>query len=254
MTLPLSPAYGRGSASPRSPWLRLALTALLFALGGCSLLHRSPRPVPAGSSPPWQIPEAAYGSQRLYRVSYSGPEGEGNIRLTLRLAAPDRYQVTTADPVGRTLWSLDVAEDSGLWLDHRNRTFCRFEGRFDISGVPLAPFPLLSLPSLLLGRLPAEPAAPPQEKGKDITFKDAMERRWTATLASGQVVSWTLWDGQKPAVLWVQRDDWAILSDRAQKVQMRWKEVVREPLPHPPQPLAAPDGFEEEDCREPTAP
>jgi hypothetical protein len=80
-----------------------------------------------------------------------------------------------------------------------------------------------------------------------------MERRWTATLASGQVVSWTLWEGQKPAVLWVQRDDWAILSDRAQKVQMRWKEVVREPLPHPPPPLAAPDGFEEEDCREPAS-
>jgi hypothetical protein len=225
-----------------------------LALGGCSLLRRSPRPVPAGGATPWQIPPAAYNSQRLYRVSYSGPEGEGSFKLTLRLVAPDRYQVTTADPVGRALWSLDVAEDSGLWLDHRNRTFCKFEGQFDISGVPLAPFPLLSLPSLLLGRLPAEPVAPPQEKGKDITFKDAQDRRWTATLAAGaagQVASWTLWDGQKPAVLWVQRDDWAILSDRAQKVQMRWKEVVREALPGPPRPLAPPDGFAEEDCEEP---
>jgi hypothetical protein len=34
---------------------------------------------------------------------------------------------------------------------------------------------------------------------------------------------------------------------------MRWKEVVRENLPHPAQPLAAPDGFEEEDCKEPAA-
>jgi hypothetical protein len=116
-------------------------------------------------------------------VSYSGPQGEGSLRLTLRLASASRYQVTTADPVGRPLWSLDVAEDSGLWLDHRNRAFCKFEGTFDISGVPLAPFPLLSLPSLLLGRLPAEPAAAPQQKGRDLTFKDAMERRWTATLA-----------------------------------------------------------------------
>jgi hypothetical protein len=242
-----SPAYGGGRAFVLAPALALALT-----LGGCSL-HRSPRPLPAGGATAWQIPPAAYGSQRLYRVSYSGPEGEGSFKLTLRLAAPERYQVTTADPVGRALWSLDVAEDSGLWLDHRNRTYCKFEGRFDISGVPLAPFPLLSLPSLLLGRLPAEPVATPQEKGKDIEFKDAMNRRWTASLASGQVISWTLWDGAKPAVLWVQRDEWAILSDRAQKVQMRWKEVVREALPGPPHPLEPPDGFAEEDCEEPAA-
>ncbi|HTQ79031.1 MAG TPA: hypothetical protein VMM92_03480 [Thermoanaerobaculia bacterium] len=226
-----------------------ALALLLLALGGC-LPKPAPVPVPADGAAPWQIPQAAYGSQRLYRVSYSGPEGEGNIRLTLRLASAERYQVTTADPLGRSLWSLDVAQDSGLWLDHRNRTYCRFEGRFDISGVPLAPFPLLSLPSLLLGRLPAEPAAPPREKGKDITYKDARERRWTATLADGQVASWTLWDGQSPAVLWVQRDSWAILSDRSQNVQMRWKEVVREPLPRPPEPLAIPSGFDEEDCVE----
>lgn len=249
MPVTLSPAYGgaRAFGSARS----LLVLLLALALGGCSLLSRSPSPVPAGEATAWQIPRAAYGSQRLYRVSYSGPEGEGSFKLTLRLAGPNRYQVTTADPVGRALWSLDVAEDSGIWLDHRNRTFCKFEGHFDISGVPLAPFPLLSLPSLLLGRLPAEPAATPEAKGKDITFKDAMDRRWTATLASGQVVSWTLWDGQKPAVLWVQREDWAILSDRAQRVQMRWKEVVREPLPAPPRPLAPPDGFAEEDCREP---
>ena len=224
---------------------------LALALGGCSL-RPAPGPVPAGGAPPWQIPAAAYGSQRLFRVSYSGPEGEGSFRLTLRLPAADRYQVTTADPVGRALWSLDVAEDKGLFLDHRKHTFCRFEGRFDISGVPLAPFPLLSLPSLLLGRLPAEPAAPPTQKGRDLQFTDSMDRRWTATVASGQVVSWTLWEeGEpQPAVLWVQRDSWAILSDRAQGVQMRWKEVVREALPRPPEPLAVPPGFAEDDCRE----
>jgi hypothetical protein len=241
---PHSPAYGGGGELP------LAL-ALLLTLGGC-LPRPGPSPVPAGGVPAWQIPAAAYGSQRLYRVSYSGPEGEGSLRLTLRLAAPDRYQVTTADPVGRALWSLDVAEDEGIWLDHRNRTFCRFAGSFDISGVPLAPFPLLSLPALLLGRLPAEPAAPPtSSRGRDISYKDGMGRRWTATLAAGQVVSWTLWDGEKPAVLWVQSDSWAILSDRAQKVQMRWKEVVRESLPRPPEPLEVPAGFTEVDCTEP---
>jgi len=248
---PLSPAYGGG----RARGLSFSLFFLSLTLGGC-FLHRAPAPVPTGGAEPWQIPEAAYGSQRLYRVSYSGPEGEGNLRLTLRLASPSRYQVTTADPVGRALWSLDVTEDSGLWLDHRKRTFCKFEGKFDISGVPLAPFPLLSLPSLLLGRLPAEPAAPippPGRKGRDLTYKDAMERRWTATVSGGQVASWTLWDGEKPAVLWVQRDDWAILSDRAQGVQMRWKEVVREALASPPQPLAAPAGFAEEDCEEPAS-
>src|SRR6185295_16073122 len=107
-----------------------------------------------------------------------------------------------------------------------------FEGSFDLSGVALGPFPLLTLPSLLLGRVPATPAEPPQQHGGQISFHDAAGRVWTAVLGGddgGEVRSWTLAEGGAPSIWWVRSDDWAILSDRERNVQMRWREVLREP-------------------------
>jgi len=253
---PRPPAYAgrRAPARPASllSLLPLALLPLLAAAAGCSGAH--PPRLAADGAAPWQIPPAAFGMQRLYRVSYQGPRGEGSFRLTLRLAAAERYQVMAVDPLGRALWSLDVEAERGLWLDHRNRGYCTFNGSFDVADVPLSPFPLLSLPALLLGRLPAEPAAAPQAKGKDLTYRDDQERRWTARLAGDQVESWTLWDDEsQPAVLWVRRDDWAILSDRGQGAQVRWKEVLAERLPKALAALAVPPGFEEEDCQSSSA-
>ncbi len=252
MAEPLSPAYAGGGARPRRGRRAGGLVAVLVLLAGCSGLHRPH--LAADGAAPWQIPPAAFGSQRLYRISYSGPRGEGTFRLTLRLAAAERYQVMAVDPIGRALWSLDVDAERGLWLDHRNRGYCTFNGSFDVADVPLAPFPLLSLPALLLGRLPAEPAAPPQAKGSDLTYRDDQERRWTARLAGDEVESWTLWDDSSPAVLWVKREDWAILSDRAQGAQVRWKEVLAEKLPGALAALTVPPGFEEEDCAAPSQP
>jgi len=220
---------------------------LLAAATSCSGLG-APR-LAADGAAPWQIPPAAFGSQRLYRISYSGPRGEGSFRLTLRLGAAERYQVMAVDPVGRALWSLDVDAGRGLWLDHRNRGYCTFDGSFDVAEVPLDPFPLLSLPALLLGRLPAEPVAAPQWKGRELTYHDDMDRRWTARLTGDQVESWTLWDDDQPVVLWVRRDDWSILSDRRQGAQVRWKEVLAERLASPLAALAIPSGFEEQDCQ-----
>lgn len=186
-------------------------------------------------------------------MSYHGPEGDGSFRMTLRLATLERYQVQAVDPVGRALWSLDVSGGSGLFLNHRARTSCVFTGSFDLSGIPLGPFPLLTLPALLLGRVPAVPAAAsgPQTKGQETTFEDAGGRSWAVTLAPGGAVeSWTLLEDGAPAVWWLRRDSSAILSDRARGVQLRWREVLSEPLEKE---LAAPDapaGYREEPCRE----
>ncbi|HEX6900823.1 MAG TPA: hypothetical protein VF789_13945 [Thermoanaerobaculia bacterium] len=218
----------------------------------------SPRPLPAAALEPWQIPQGAYGSQRLYRVSYSGPEGEGSFKVTLRLVSPARYQIQAVDPVGRSLWSLDVSDDSGLWLNHRSRTWCEFEGRFDVAGVPMGPFPLLSLPSLLLGRVPAEPAADSpnaEPAGRQFAFRDATDRRWSGTLGeAGLVQSWILSEGSTPTVWWVRRDDWAILSDRERGVQVRWREVLRENLDREPPRLEIPAGYRQAECGEPDLP
>lgn len=233
-----------------SPGRELLLLALL--LTACATT--GPRPgAPADATPPWRIPAEAFGSQRLYRVNYSGPEGEGSFRVTLRLASPLRYQIQAVDPVGRSLWGLDVAAERGVWLDHRNKATCSFEGSFDVAGIPLGPFPLLSLPSLLLGRVPAEPSGEvePERKGREVELRDDLGRRWAAELdARGGVEGWTLWDGGQPAVWFQRRDSWAYLSDRSRGVQVRWREVLREDLAREPDPLAAPAGYREASCRD----
>jgi len=197
------------------------------------------------------MPPEALSTQRLYRVSYSGPEGEGSFRLTLRLAAPDRYQVQAVDPIGRALWSLDVADGQGLFLNHRAKTSCVFAGSFDLSGVPLGPFPLLTLPALLLGRVPAQPASPPQSRGRELTFHDAAGRAWTVDLRTdGQVESWNLSENGAPTVAWIRDKAWVILSDRTRRVQVRWREVLSERLDKELVKLEAPAGYRAQACRD----
>ncbi|HWN43711.1 MAG TPA: hypothetical protein VNW71_15900 [Thermoanaerobaculia bacterium] len=211
------------------------------------------QPSSNGTTPPWQIPADAYGTQRLYRAHYSGPEGEGSFHVTLRLVSPVRYQIVAGDPVGRSLWALDVTAERGVWLDHRNKATCSFEGSFDVSGIALGPFPLLSLPSLLMGRVPAEPSseAEPERKEKQVEFRDEIGRRWAAEVsADGRVEGWRLWDQEQPTVWFIRRDNWAYLSDRTRGVQVRWRETVHENLKQEPAALQPPAGYREAPCRD----
>ena len=209
------------------------------------------RTAPEHGVPAWEIPQADFGTQRLFRVSYTGPEGEGSFKVTLRLFAMDRYQLQAVDPVGRALWSLDVTGERGSFLNHRNRTACVFEGSFDISGISLGPFPLLTLPSLLLGRVPSRPQGEAETQGREVKFYDASGRLWSAEVGEGGLVqSWTLIEEGKPAIWWLHSEGWNILSDRDRGVQVRWREVLREKLAGPPTPLERPAGYREESCGE----
>jgi hypothetical protein len=152
---------------------------------------------------------------------------------------------------------VDVTSEQGVWLDHRNKVTCSFQGSFDVSGIPLGPFPLLSLPALLIGRVPAEPAAgtEPEHLGREIEFEDGTGRHWTAeTAADGTVNGWTLRDGDQPSVWFMRRDNWDYLSDRSRGVQVRWREVLREDLEREPEPLKKPSGYREGSCRDLYAP
>jgi hypothetical protein len=238
----------------------LCLTMLVVAGAfGCAG-RRQPAAVPpepaAPESLPWQLPPQALATQRLFRMSYSGPEGEGSFRVTLRLATGARFQIQAVDPAGRSLWTLDANGDQDLWLDHRNRVFCHPTGRIDLPGLPFGSFPVAELPALLLGRLPADPpaAALPVRQGDQLTVEDSQGRRWTATVAGGAVRSWTLWDGNEPAAWWAERERGGVLSVRAARgagaapsssVQVSWKEVLSERLAQPPAPLVPPKGFRE---------
>ena len=262
---------------PHRPAPRLAVAALVAAVAaGCASTPapRPPAPPPAAPEPlapapapaavaPWEIPPELLASQRLYRVRYQGPEGEGGLRLTLWLATAERYRARAVDLLGRPLWSLSVDGDGGLWVDHRAGVFCRLRGRADLSGLAglsLAPFPLAALPPLLLGRLPAPPApgAEPAPGGEAIEYRDAEGRRWTAALAGGATpASWALWGEsatEGPLLTWLAAAGGeAVLSDRAAGMQLRWREVVAEALAGAPGPGDAPAGYREATCPEAAA-
>lgn len=240
-----------------------AVLALAAALAGLLAAGCAPRRGTATAADladpaaaPWEIPAGALGTQRLFRVSYDGPEGGGSFRLTLRLAAPERYQVRAVDPVGRALWTLDVAGTSGLWLDHRAEAACRLEGSLDLAAGRLTPFPLAALPALLLGRLPSSPqgeleeeaggAAPEAaEGGRRVAFTDAGGRRWSATLDGTTPLSWALTEpgDEAPTVWWRRHAGEHLLSDRRRNVQLGWRETVVEPLTGGLAVVAVPPGF-----------
>jgi hypothetical protein len=229
--------------------LAVLVAAAALATAGCATARKPQQPVPpqaagAPTPPPppvWEIPAAAYGTQILYRVTVSGAAGEGSLKLTLRLAAPDRYQAQAVDPLGRALWGLDVTGDHGLWLDHRSRTWCRLAGALDLAFMPLGPLSLSALPPLLLGRLPVPPAeaaavthspAPGGATGDVAGYRDAAGRGWSAVLQGGQVVSWGLWQEPAPGPIlsWMSSGGWSVLADRRKGIEVRWRETVREPL------------------------
>lgn len=203
-------------------------------------------PAPEGVEP-WAIPPEEVGTQRLLRLRYGGPEGEGSLRLVLRLAAPDNYRASAADLVGRALWSLSVEGDEGLWLDHRGRAFCRFQGSFELEAFPLGPFEPTSLAALLLGRLPVPVVAAGSggdgEAGERVV-RDAYGRRWTLTLEprTGLLSRWTLWQAGEPEAWWHRQGREAILSHR-RGLQVRWQLVTPEPLSELPPVPPVPDGY-----------
>lgn len=213
-----------------------ALVWALFAGGGTepeaeqSTSVAMPESATPAATEPWQIPPKEMGQQSLFRVQYDGPEGQGGFRLTLRFEAPDRYRVTTVDAVGRAVWNLSVEGESGLWVDHRNQRFCRFQGLLGLASVPLSPFALPALPALLFGRLPEPPAAPPFVSEQLLEYRDRSGRRWTARLEAGEILQWTVWENDEPAVWWGLRGEEAILSERAEGIQLRWRRVLTEPL------------------------
>lgn len=209
-----------------------ACVLTLLALG-CASAGSSLAPGRAGVSvSPWIIPPDAYPSQRLFRMRYDSAEGEGSLRLVLRLESPERFRLAISDRLGRPLYTLDVAGDGGLLLDHRERLVCRVEDGVVLRDLPVDLVAPASLPPLLLGRLPAGPAGrsvtPPP--GSRYDFRDDAGRRWTAEVERGEVNAWTLWAEGEPELWWQRRGEDALLSDRRRGVQMTWREIGREAL------------------------
>lgn len=203
-------------------------------------------PVADTTVEPWQIAPSDLGTQRLFRVRYDGPEGEGSVRLTLKLLSPRRYRVSTLDLLGRPVWSLAVEGDDVTWIDDRQRRVCRFHGELTPSSVPLAPFSLPALPALLLGRLPEAPAGPTSRvPGGRVEYDDAAGHRWSVDLHAGTVLGWTRWTDGEPSAWWRWIEGEGILSERDRGMQIRWRQVLSEPIAELPPPTPAPPGYED---------
>ena len=113
----------------------------------------------------------------------------------------------------------------------------------------------MSLPALLLGRVPAEPSGPVQEKGNgEVSFLDAQGRRWSAFVSRGTVTGWTVSEEEAPTAWWRFYEDWAILSDRDRGVQVRWREVLREALREELEALQPPAAYRQTECQQPELP
>jgi hypothetical protein len=227
--------------------------ALASSQTACSLSsERRPfRPLTAIESPRLapRLPETELETQRLFRVRYDGPEGDGSLRMTLRLEAADRFQITAADTLGRPVWSLQADGGGLLSLNHREQTFCRAAADLRLPETALAPLPVGSLPSVLLGYLPMPPDGSENRLPDRVDYRDGGGRRWTARSNDGNLAAWTLWDADVPILWWSRQPRGGVLSHR-EGVQFRWREVVREPLTESVGQLLIPSDFRQETCDE----
>jgi hypothetical protein len=226
----------------------------LLVHGGCRL-GDVPRPTTAATGAalvaPWQLPVARLGSQSLFRLRIEGPDGEGSLRLLLRLVSAERYQLLVSDRLGRAVYALDAQAGEGLLIDHQKQRVCAIGNSFELEGVPLDPIPVAAVPALLLGRVPTQPAPPDPDWPPDgeVTFTDDRGRPWSVTLAAGEPVAWSLLEAGRPALWWRRTERGFLLSDRVRGVQLSWEESVREPLAGELRPLQVPAGYATEDCR-----
>lgn len=216
------------------------------ACASTAVTPRGPSAPSASAGAPWELPAGVVPSQRLFQGSYEGPEGGGSFRATLRLVASDRFRLDASDRLGRLLWSLSVEHGRALWVDHRGGTWCPDLSRLALPGLGTGPLPASAVPALLLGALPAAPAGAPPAPTSDgeVEVRDDAGRHWTATLAQGRLAAWRVSDGGRQLWWWRRQGRGGLLSQN-QGRQLRWQEVVAEPLRGELVPLVIPSEYRE---------
>ncbi len=183
---------------------------------------------PNGLERLWRIQESDLGTQRIFRARLRSPEGKGRFRLLLRLEGTERFRIDATHPLfNRRLWSLDVVGTEALLVDYLQKRHCTYSGEAEIPALPLGPFPFASLPALLLGYLPAEPAATPRPVGESVEFLDRQGRTWQADLEGGVLVRWSLHRPDSAPVDW-NLTDRATLSAADEEIELMWRGTVTE--------------------------
>jgi len=245
------------------PVLRtLALVAVLLLVAGCGS---------SGPSAPASLPTSPVGSapasstltdledwsgvgaeeertQRLITLNYRGPDGDGTLKLALRMATGERFSVQGTDRLGRKWFLIAVEGEQALLLNQRDKSYCRFEGEVEILAVPLGPLSFSRLPALLLNRLPSEAVNARETADGLWIFEDSRGRSWNARIESGALIHWALLKDGAPEVYWSQQGDLSFLSARTQDLQLRWKSSRPQSLVVEPAGLSVPAGFVPGEC------
>lgn len=182
---------------------------------------------------PWEIPGAEWGTQRIVKMRYDGPEGDGTLHLVLRFESPDRFHVEASDRLGRRWWDLNVQDGNALVLWVRDRTFCRYGGDLEIPALSLGPVPAGAIAALLLRRLPAPPvdsgvveaAAAAGSGAVELDFEDGWDRRWTVVTTASAPRSWTLHRGAGTRASWrVDADGMSRLVEPEAGLELSWRQ------------------------------
>jgi hypothetical protein len=185
----------------------------------------------AGARPP-ATTSGSSGRQSLYRVQFEGAEGKGSFRLLLRRVSDQRFDLAASDPLGRTLWALDVVDGEGTWFDFRARKTCALGPRFRLEALQLPELPLVVVPRILSGE-------PPHAAGLD---DDG--RTWTLRRDGWELT------GSDIDPLRYEEDASAAgsgtLSNRAST--LRFRRVADEPLTRPLEPRQPGPGFTRGGC------
>jgi len=231
----------------------LSLGIALFVWSGCATtdgLTSLFRPPESNRAEPWILPADSYPTQRLYRIKYSGPEGDAGFKLTLYLEGPNRYRLLASD-LGRKLWSLSVdSQGEALWIDYRGKEYCRSDAASELRFVPLAELPLNAMPKLLLGSIPAVPATGLNRSVDRISFLDARGQLWNGGFAEEQLEWWSLVDSGEATVWWRREGRGGTFVDRPGGQRVSWTEIVSEVLEVPLAAVSIPTKHREGRCSE----
>jgi hypothetical protein len=204
--------------------------------------------VPADPLDLWSLPDNAKRVQASYQFQYGGPDGGATPRIILRLQDEDRFSIAASE-FGKRIFTLEVAGDRALFLDHRAKFHCWLQDEVQLAALPLGSLPLRALPALLFDRLPLRPVSAVDTTESGIGFFDSDQRRWRVVVAaaadeSGPAVdSWTVLQGDRPEVWLMRQGATRFLS--ARDLQLRWKKGHSEPLSTSLLEPTAPDDYPE---------
>ncbi len=197
----------------------------------------------------WELPADSLGQQWLFRLRARKAKDSVRLRLALRLAGPQDFELEALDTLGRRQWSLRGKENRIIWLDHRERTLCQMADSITLPEalpIPVAPWALVRV---LLGRAPQTPQSGIAEEGSLRIYEDSLGQRWVVELGEhGQVVSWSGKGHDGRGVSWERGDENAVLVVESAELEVTWKAVAKEPLRRRLVPPVLPDGYREVDC------